>query len=84
MRTILKHGEQQSHYPQLSQRHQALALAPWNGRIGRFTLLEAARQVSALHPAADLFSPGWSLLVLLAWPTAGLAAAALVITRRDA
>ena len=58
--------------------------SPWNGRIGRFTLLEAAQQVSALHPAADLFSPGWSLLVLLAWPAAGLAAAAVVITRRDA
>ena len=40
--------------------------------------------VCALHPAADLFSPGWSLLVLLAWPAAGLAAAAVVITRRDA
>jgi len=62
----------------------ALLPAPWNGRIGRFTLLEAAQQVSALHPAADLFSPGWSLLVLLAWPAAGLAAAALLITRRDA
>jgi len=58
--------------------------APWNGWIGRFTLLEAAHQVSTLHPAADLFSPGWSLLVLLAWPAAGLAAAALLITRRDA
>jgi ABC-type lipoprotein export system ATPase subunit len=62
----------------------ALLPAPWNGRIGRFTLLEAAQQVSALHPAADLFSPGWSLLVLLAWPAAGLAAAAILITRRDA
>jgi ABC-type transport system involved in multi-copper enzyme maturation permease subunit len=58
--------------------------APWNGRLGRFTLLDAARQVSALHPAADLLSPGWSLLVLLAWPTAALAAAAVLITRRDA
>jgi ABC-2 type transport system permease protein len=62
----------------------ALLPSPWNGRIGRFTLLEAAQQVSALHPAADLFSPGWSLLVLLAWPAAGLAAAAILITRRDA
>ena len=61
----------------------ALLPSPWNGRIGRFTLLEAAQQVSALHPAADRFSPGWSLLVLLAWPAAGLAAAAVVITRRD-
>ena len=46
----------------------ALLPAPWNGRLGRFTLLEAARQVSALHPATNLLSPGWSLLVLLAWP----------------
>lgn len=58
--------------------------APWSGRIGRFALLQAARQVTALHPATDLFSPGWSLLVLLAWPAAALAAAAVVITRRDA
>jgi ABC-type transport system involved in multi-copper enzyme maturation permease subunit len=62
----------------------ALLPAPWNGRIGRFTLLEAAQQVSALHPAADLFSPGWSLLVLLAWPAAALALAAVLITQRDA
>ena len=62
----------------------ALLPSPWSGRIGRFTLLDAARQVSALHPAADLFSPGWSLLVLLAWPAAGLALAAVLITRRDA
>jgi ABC-type transport system involved in multi-copper enzyme maturation permease subunit len=62
----------------------ALLPSPWSGRIGRFTLLDAARQVSALHPAADLFSPGWSLLVLLAWPAAALAVAAVLITRRDA
>jgi len=62
----------------------AVLPAPWNGRLGRFTLLDAARQVSALHPAADLLSPGWSLLVLLAWPAAALAAAAVLITRRDA
>jgi len=62
----------------------ALLPAPWNGRLGRFTLLEAARQVSALHPATNLLSPGWSLLVLLAWPAAALAVAAVLITRRDA
>jgi ABC-2 type transport system permease protein len=62
----------------------ALLPSPWSGRIGRFTLLDAARQVSALHPAADLLSPGWSLLVLLAWPAAALAVAAVLITRRDA
>ena len=58
--------------------------SPWDGRLGRFTLLEAARQVTALHPATNLFSPGWSLLVLLAWPAAALAGAAVLITRRDA
>ena len=62
----------------------ALLPSPWNGRVGRFTLLEAAQQVSVLHPATDLFSPAWSLLVVLAWPAAALAAAAVVITRRDA
>jgi ABC-2 type transport system permease protein len=62
----------------------ALLPAPWGGRIGRFTLLEAARQVTALHPATNLFAPAWSLVVLLAWPAAALLAAALVITRRDA
>ncbi len=58
--------------------------APWNGRLGRFALLQAAQQVTALHPAANLFSPAWSLLVLLAWPAAALAVAAVLITRRDA
>ena len=61
----------------------ALLPAPWSGRLGRFTLLEAARQVTALHPAANLFSPGLSLLIVLAWPAVALAAAAVLITRRD-
>jgi ABC-2 type transport system permease protein len=61
----------------------ALLPSPWADRIGRFTLVEAARQVSALHPAPALFSPALSLLVLAAWPAAALAAAALLITRRD-
>jgi ABC-2 type transport system permease protein len=62
----------------------ALLPAPWGARIGRFTLFDAARQVTALHPATNLFAPAWSLLVLLAWPALTLLAAALVITRRDA
>ncbi len=61
----------------------ALLPAPWDARIGRFSLLDAARQVTALHPATNLFSPALSLLVLLAWPTAALVAAAVIITRRD-
>ncbi len=62
----------------------ALLHAPWGGRLGRFTLLEAAHQVTALHPASNLFSPAPSLVVLLAWPALTLPAAALTITRRDA
>lgn len=58
--------------------------APWGARVGRFTLLDAARQVTALHPATDLLAPAPSLLVLLAWPALTLLAAALIITRRDA
>jgi ABC-2 type transport system permease protein len=57
--------------------------APWGPRIGRFTLIDAAQQVTALHPQANLFAPALSLLVLLAWPAVALAAAALLITRRD-
>jgi ABC-2 type transport system permease protein len=61
----------------------ALLPAPWNGRIGRFALLDAARQVTALHPQPNLLAPALSLLVLLAWPAAALLAASVLITRRD-
>jgi ABC-2 type transport system permease protein len=61
----------------------ALLPSPWNGRIGRFGLLEAAQQVVALHPQPGRFSLGWSLVVLLAWPAAALLAAAAGL-RRDA
>jgi ABC-2 type transport system permease protein len=62
----------------------AVLPSPWGARIGRFTLIDAAHQVTALHPATDQFSPALSLLVLLAWPAVALLAAALMITRRDA
>jgi ABC-2 type transport system permease protein len=62
----------------------ALLPPPWGARVGRFTMVDAAHQLTALHPATNLFSPALSLLVLLAWPAAALLAAALVITRRDA
>ena len=58
--------------------------APWGGRVSRFTLLQAAHQVTALHPASNLFSPAASLLVLHCWPALIRLAAALTITRRDA
>jgi ABC-2 type transport system permease protein len=62
----------------------ALLPPPWGARVGRFTLVDAGRQVTALHPATNLFAPAWSLLVLLAWPAVILLTAALLITRRDA
>ena len=58
--------------------------APWGGRVSRFTLLQAAHQLTALHPATNLFAPALSLLVLLAWPAVALLIAAAAITRRDA
>jgi ABC-2 type transport system permease protein len=62
----------------------AVLPAPWGNRLGRFTLVDAAHQVTALHPATNLFAPALSLVVLLAWPALALLAAALMITRRDA
>ena len=57
--------------------------SPWKDDIGRFTMAFAASQVVALHPQAGLFSPGTSMLVLIAWPAGALLAAGLVIARRD-
>jgi len=62
----------------------AVLPAPWNDRIGRFTLPLAAYQVVALHPQPGLLSPALSLLVVAAWPAAILLIAAVAITRRDA
>jgi hypothetical protein len=56
--------------------------SPWNHRIDRFTLPVAAYQVVALHPATNLLAPALSMLVLIAWPAAALAAAAVLVTRR--
>jgi ABC-2 type transport system permease protein len=58
--------------------------SPWSTRIGRFTLPFAAYQLVTQHPLASLFSPGLSLLILIAWPAAALLAAAVALTRRDA
>ena len=57
--------------------------APWHTRLGRFTLPFAAYAEVSGHQPAGLLSPGLSLLVLAAWPAAVLAAAAIVLTRRD-
>lgn len=56
---------------------------PWGGRIGRFTIIDAAQQVALLHPQANMFSPAVSVLVLFAWPAVALLIAAAVITRAE-
>ena len=57
--------------------------APWNLRLGRFTLPFAAYAEVSAHPPAGLLSPWLSLLILIAWPAAALLAAAILLTRRD-
>ena len=58
--------------------------APWDVRIGRYTLDQAAQQMIAQHPHAGYFSAGPSFLIVVAYAVAAITAAALVITRRDA
>lgn len=55
---------------------------PWNGRIGRFTLLPAAYQTITATPSPQLLGPAASLVVVAAWPALALVAAALSL-RRD-
>jgi len=57
---------------------------PWDTRIGRFTLNQAAQQMIGQHPHAGYFSAGPSFLVVASYAAVALAAAAVVITRRDA
>jgi ABC-2 type transport system permease protein len=62
----------------------SLLPSPWDGRIDRFLPLTAAEQLVSSRPKTDMFSPALSLLVVVAWAVAALAAACVVITRRDA
>jgi ABC-2 type transport system permease protein len=57
--------------------------SPWKLDIGRFTLPFAAYQVVSLQPQPHLLGPAGSVVVLIAWPAVTLAAAAIVISRRD-
>ena len=57
--------------------------SPWKEDIGRFTLPFAAYQVVSLRPQPNLLGPAASVVVLIAWPVVILAAAAIVISRRD-
>jgi ABC-2 type transport system permease protein len=58
--------------------------APWNIRIGKFTLDHAAQQMIAQHPVTGYFSSGLSFLIVTAYAAVAITAAALLITRRDA
>ena len=57
---------------------------PWDVRIGKYTLGVAAQQTISQHPQAGYFSAGPSFIIVLAYAAAAIAAAAFVITRRDA
>ena len=58
--------------------------APWDVRIGRYALDQAAQQLIAQHPHAGYYSAGPSFLIVAAYAATAITAAALVITRRDA
>jgi ABC-2 type transport system permease protein len=58
--------------------------APWDIRIGKYSLDVAAQQVIAQHPAAGNFPPGPSFLIVAAYAAAAITTAVLLITRRDA
>ena len=58
--------------------------APWNAQAGKYTLDLAAQQMIAQHPAPGYFGAGPSFLIVAAYAAAALAAAAILITRRDA
>ena len=58
--------------------------APWNVQAGKYTLNLAAQQMIAQHPAPGYFGAGPSFLIVAAYAAAALAAAAILITRRDA
>ena len=58
--------------------------APWDTRIGKFDLDQAAQQTIMQHPHPGYFSAGPSFVIVVAYAAVAIAAAAFVITRRDA
>lgn len=58
--------------------------APWDIRIGKYSLDIAAQQVIAQHPVPGYLAAGPSLLIVVGYAAAAITAAALLITRRDA
>jgi ABC-2 type transport system permease protein len=58
--------------------------SPWNTDVGKLLPINAGRAMFTVRPNADLLSPGGGLVVLLITVGVVLAAAAFVLTRRDA
>jgi ABC-2 type transport system permease protein len=57
---------------------------PWNGGIGKFTLLVAGYQVVSEHGHSGLLSRPASFAVVVAWPAVALIVAGIVTKKRDA
>ena len=57
---------------------------PWDTTIGKYLLDSAARQMIGQHPSPGYLPAGPSALICAAYVAAPLAAAAFLITRRDA
>jgi hypothetical protein len=58
--------------------------APWDVRIGKYSLDVAAQQMIAQHPAPGFAPAGLSFLICAGYAAAAIAAAVLLVTRRDA
>ncbi len=58
--------------------------SPWDTRIGRLTLDGAAQQMIAQHPHPGYFSADPSFFIVAGYAAVAIAAAAFLITRRDA
>jgi hypothetical protein len=58
--------------------------APWDIRVGKYSLDIAAQQTIMQHPAPGYFPAGPSFLIVAGYAAAAIAAAALLVTRRDA
>ena len=57
--------------------------APWDVRIGKYSLDIAAQQVIAQHPATGYFPAGPSFFIVAVYAAAAIAVATLLVTRRD-
>ena len=58
--------------------------SPWDTDVGKFLPSGAGTALFAVRPKSSILSPGAGLAVLVAYVVVALAAAAIVLTRRDA